>query len=240
MSVTVRDIITEAATRANVNPGRSKRLPDDLFESGMKLFEGVLEEFSANDYIDAYQNEVDFNLTNDTVFVGEGTEAEVIANKIQLPKKVLYKYTGQMDWTPMEFIAYQSFYSAAYSDYVVSWQPVGPNLYKLYFKPRFVGTNPQIKLIYNVEMKYVDNDPVNLPTPYIELLTRALAVKYAIKYPRVDGSKLASLKEEQAELEKTLKANNASLKIITRGGNPSSGPYRGMLRGGEYISRSWF
>lgn len=238
--VTIRDLITEAATRANVNPSRAKRLPDDLFVSGMKLFEGVLEEFSSKDYIDAYQNEVDFNLTNDTVYIGEGNDAEVIANKIQLPKRVLYKYTGQNDWIPMEFIAYQNFYSAAYSDYVVSWQPVGPNLYKLYFKPRFVGTNPIIKVIYNVEMKFSDNEPINLPTPYCELLTRALAVKFAIKYPRVDGSKLASLKEEQAELENTLAANNASLKIITRGGTPSSGPYRGMLRGGEYISRSWF
>lgn len=238
MAVTVRDIITEAAARANVCPHK-KVLPDDQFVAGLQLFNGLLQEYSNNDYITAYQNEVDFNLTHETVIVGDGTDAEVAAPKIQLPKRILYKYTGQIDWTPMEFIAYDNFYSVSYSDYVTSWQPIGPNLYKLYFKPRFVGQNPQIKLIYNVEMSYVDNDTVNLPTPYIELLTRALAYKFTVKFPRVDQSKQMSLKAEQEELENSLKATNASMRIITRGGTAYGGSMKGYFRSGAFISEGW-
>lgn len=238
MSTTVREIITEAASRSNVCP-RKRVLPEDIFISGLNLFDGVMQEFSSKDYITAYQNEVNFNLTNTEVYIGEGDDADVTANAIQLPKRVLYKYSGAVDWTPMEFIAYDNFYSAAYSDFVVSWQPVGKNLYKFYFKPRFVGNGPAIKVIYNVEMEYKDNDTINLPAPYIELITRDLAYKFAVKYPRAGQEKQLSLKNEFEDLEKSLKATNASMRIITRGGTIGSGPYRGMLREGSFVSNQW-
>lgn len=238
MSVTVRDLLTEAASRANINP-RKKVLPEDLYISGLQLFDGVLQDLSSKDYMDAYQNEVDFTPSQETVIVGDGVDATVTAPSIQLPKKVLYKYNGQIDWVPMEFIAYNSFYSSSYSDYVVSWQPIGPNQYKLYFKPRFLANNPQCKLIYNVEMKFVDNDVISLPTPYIELLTRAVAYKYAMKYPRAGQEKLLTLKADFDELENSMKSNNASLKIITRGGNIPGGSYKSRLRSGSFISDVW-
>lgn len=238
MSVTVRDIITEAASRANLCP-RKRVLPDDMFQSGMQLFEGVLQDMSSKDFIDAYQNEVNFTVSSETVYVGAGADADVSAPAIQLPKRVLYKYAGQIDWAPMEFIAFENFYSSSYSDFIVSWQPVGPNLYKLYFKPRFLLNNPEIKLIYNVEMSYKDNDPVNLPTPYVELITRALAFKFALKFPRAGEGKLAALKADYDELENSLKANNASMKIITRGGYGIGGSYKAILRSGSFISDGW-
>lgn len=238
MSTTVREIITEAASRSNVCP-RKRVLPDDLFVSGLNLLDGVMQEFSSKDYITAYQNEVNFNPTAETIKIGEAEDADVVANGLQLPKRVLYKYNGAVDWTPMEFIAYENFYSGAYSDFVVSWQPIGNNLYKLFFKPRFIANGPVCKLIYNVEMKYKDGDTINLPTPYIELITRDLAYKFAVKFPRAGQEKQLSLKNEFDDLEKSLKSTNASLKIITRGGTPASGPYRGMLREGSFISNQW-
>lgn len=237
MSVTVRDLLIEAASRANINP-RKKELPEDLFVSGLQLFDGVLQDLSTKDFIDAYQNEVDFNPQSTIVYVGEKTDDHVDAPKIQLPKRVLYRYTGQIDWTPMEFIAYNNFYSSAYSDYIVSWRPEGPNLYKLFFKPRFLTTNPICKLIYNVEMKYTDDEVISLPTPYIELLTRAVAYKYALKYPRAGQEKLMGLKNDYEELERSLEANNASMKIITRVGTPGSS-YKSILRSGSFISNMW-
>ena len=234
----VRDIIVEAASRANICP-RKRVLPDDIFVSGLMLFNGVMEEYSTSDYIDAYKNEVDFNPTTESVIVGVGVDAAVEAPGIQLPTRVLYKYDGGIDWTPMEFISYDNFYSAAYSDFITSWQPIGPNQYKIYFKPRFLGNNPQCKLIYNVEMKYGDNDTVNLPTPYVELVTRALAYKMAVKYPRVDDAKRASLKEEQKELESSLKANNSSMRIITRGGTAPGGSINAWFRSGGFVRDSW-
>lgn len=235
----VRDIIKESAARANVCP-RKRELPEDQFVSALQLFNGVLEEFSSKDYIEAYKNEVDFSPTTEGVYIGEGEDADVTANGIQLPKKMYYKYNGAIDWTPMEFIAYDNFYSATYSDFIVSWQPVGPNLYKVYFKPRFLQNNPQCKLIYNVEMKYVDDDVVNLPTPYIELITRALAYKLSVRYPRVDTTKQNSLKAEQDELEASLKATNATMRIITRGGSLPGGSMQSYLRSGGFIADTYF
>lgn len=235
---TVRDIIVEAASRANVCP-RKRALPEDIFVDSLMLFDGVMQEFSANDYVTAYQNEVDFNPIHESVLVGEGEDVEVEAKKIQLPKRVLYRHIGQVDWIPMDFQAYDNFYSAAYSDYIVSWQPTGRNQFKLYFKPRFVCTQPQCKLIYNLEMIYKDDDVISLPTPYIELITRALAYKMAVKWPRVDESKKAGLLKEFEDLEASIKATNASNRIITRGGH-GGGSLRGDFLSGAFISNRYF
>lgn len=234
---TVREIITEAFNRTNLIP-RKRDIPADMFISGLIQFKGILQEFSNKQYITAYQNEVDFTLPTETIYVGAGDDAEVIANAIQMPVKVLYKYEGQVDWAPLEFIAYENFYSSAYSDYIVSWQPVDKNLFKLYFKPRFLQKNPQLKLIYNVEMEYNDNDTVSLPTPYIELLTRALAYKLSIEFPRVGSEKTAYLEKEYNDLENSLRAVNASNRIITRGGY-GGGSINGWFRSGGFISDRW-
>lgn len=238
----VRDIIVEAAARSNVCP-RKRVLPDDIFVSGLSLFNGVLEEYSTSEYIDAYQSESDFAPKFESILAGEGeeiTDTDVACPQIQLPKRILYKYAGAVDWTPMEFISYSDFYSCAYSDYVCSWQPAGKNLFKLYFKPRFVGTNPECKIVYNVEMQFKDGDTINLPTPYVELITRNLSYKFAIKYPRVEESKKASLLSEKEDLERSLKANNASMHIITRGDTVMGGSYQANLRSGAFISNRYF
>lgn len=234
---TVRDIIIESASRSNVCP-RKRALPEDVLVSSLQLFDGVMQEFSSNNYVTAYQNEVDFAPTTESVLVGEGNDVAVEAKALQLPKKVLYRYDGQVDWVPMNFEAYENFYSVAYTDYVVSWQPTGKNQYKLYFKPRFVGTQPKCKLIYNLEMHYSDDDTINLPTPYIELITRALAYKMAVKWPRVDESKKAGLLKEFEDLERNISDTNASNRILTRGGN-GGGSMRGDFLSGAFISNRW-
>lgn len=214
MAVTVRDLIIEAAARANINP-RAKRLTDDVFTSGLLLLRGILQDYSTRNYIVAYKSEVDFD-PKVSVLVGEGPDAEVYAPKIMAPQTCLFQPNSSLDWTKLDFISYDQFYSDTYNDYIVSWQPVQANLYKIYLKPRFAAQNRKCKLIYNVEMQLEDNDTVTLPTPYIELLTRALAYKLAISFPRADTTKMNLLKNELDELENSLAAANSSNRIITR------------------------
>lgn len=214
MSVTVRDLIIEAASRANINP-RTKRPTDDIFVSGLQLLHGILQEYSTRNFIVAYKSEVDFD-PKISIMVGEGPDAEVSAPKIMAPQSCLFQPNSSIDWTKLDFISYDQFYSDTYNDYIVSWQPVQANLYKIYFKPRFAAQNRKCKLIYNVEMTLNDNDTITLPTPYIELLTRALAYKLAISFPRVDNTKMTLLKNELDELENSLAAANSSNRIITR------------------------
>lgn len=234
---TVRDIIVEAAARCNVCP-RKRELPSDIFVSALNIFNGLMQQYSTDGYIEAYKAEVDFKPSLESVYVGTGDDAEVAAPGIMLPKKAYYKYAGAVDWTELNFVALEQFYSAAYSDFVVSWQPAGYCLYKIYFKPRFVANGPTVKLVYNVEMTFNDNDTVNLPTPYQELITRALTYKLAVRYPRVDDAARNRMKAEEEELERSLKATNASQRIITRGGYGGAS-MTAQLRSGAFVQKAW-
>lgn len=212
---TTRDIIVEAYARNNLVP-RKREVPSDMFTEGLITLNGILQDYSTRGYIVAYKAEVDF-YPQPTVLVGDEVDADVSAPKIVQPQNCLYQPNTSIDWTKLDFIAYDQFYSDSYNDYTVSWQPVQHNLFKLYFRPRFAAQNRKCKLIYNVEMTLADDrNPISLPTPYIELLTRALAYQLAIIYPRVDQTKLLGLKTSMESLEHTLMAQNSSNDILTR------------------------
>lgn len=229
---TWRDVITEAAVRANI-VYRKKEVPADIFTTASNLLKGILQEYSNRKFITAYSNEADFVPVSESFLVGEGPDVIVQAAKIQAPQSILYRINDN-EWVPLNFIAYDQFYAAGYGDYCVSWQPTGINQYKLYFRPRFVTQNRTCKLIYTLEMQFGDNDTINLPTPYVELLTRSLAYKLTVAYPRTDTTKQNSLKLELTELENMLQASNASQKIITR--NLSNrGSLLGNLISGEFV-----
>jgi hypothetical protein len=227
-----RDIITEAANRSNIVP-RKRDLPADIFTTGSNLLKGIFQEYSNRKYITAYRNEVNFVPLTESFLIGEGPDVTVEAVKIQCPESCLYRLSDS-DWVPLNFIAYEQFYDGRNGDMSVSWQPTGKNQYKIYFKPRFLSGNRECKLIYTLEMEYNDNDEINLPVPYIELLTRALAYKFAVTYPRTDTNKQMLLKTELTEIENMLASANSSNRIITR----ESG-YRnsilGNFLGGSFI-----
>lgn len=209
-----RDIIVEAANRSNVSP-RKRDIQPDVFTTGSNLLKGILQEYSNRKFITAYRNEVNFMPVSESFLIGEGPDVIVEAPKLQSPESCLYRLSDS-DWIPLNFIAYEQFYDGRNGDMSVSWQPTGKNQYKIYFKPRFLSGNRECKLIYTLEMNYNDDDEINLPVPYVELLTRALAYKFSITYPRTDTNKQMSLKTELTELENLLAAANSSNRIITR------------------------
>lgn len=229
---TWRDVIYEAASRSNVNP-RKKDLPADQMTTGTNLLKGILQEYSNRKYITAYRNEVDFEPVQESFLVGEGTDVIVEAPKLQVPESILYRLNDS-DWMTMNFVAYEQFYDGRNGDFSVSWQPTGARQYKVYFKPRFLAGPRKCKMIYTTEMEFSDNDTINLPTPYIELLTRALAYKFTVVYPRVDTNKQMTLKNELTDLENMLAAANSSNRIITRETGANSSLLSNFL-GGTFI-----
>lgn len=228
-----RDIITEAVTRSNLNP-RKKDIPTDMFVTASNLLKGIFQEYSNRNFLAAYQSEVNFTPNHESIIIGEGTDAEVAAPKIQNPTAALFRNTNGIDYTPLNFVSYNQFYSIGNSDFSVSWQPIGQNLWKVYFKPRFLTNGREVKIIYNVEIDYNDDDVISLPTPYIELLTRALAYKLTTVFARTDTTKASMLKNELDTLENQLEATNASRKIITRD-NGYGGTLLGDFIGGRFI-----
>lgn len=231
--VKYRDILLEALARANLNT-RKKDPPADMLVAASNLLKGIFQEYSNRNFLTAYQAEANFEPTAETVIIGEGVDAAVSAPKIQCPTSILFRNDNGIDWTPMNFISYNQFYSMGYSDFSVSWQPVGPNLWKIYFKPRFLATTRTVKVIYNVEIDYSDDDLISLPTPYVELLTRALAYKLTVAFPRTDATKATMLKGELDTLESQLEASNASQKIITRDSG-AQGTLYGDFVAGRFI-----
>ena len=228
---TVRSIITEAAVRANLTQ-RKRDLAPDIFTSAYNLFLGILRDYSNRNYITAYRDAVDFIPQNESVIVGEGPDAEVSAPKIQTPVRVMYKVGN--DYNALDFISFDQFFSAKATD-IVSWQPIGANVWKLYFKPQFLSAGRTVKLVYNKEMVFEDNDIVSLPSQYIELLTRALAYQLSIEYPRSDANKTITLKTEMESLEKTIMAANSSNRILTR--NVYGQSLLGGFLGGTFLPR---
>lgn len=228
---TVRDIITEAASRANLCQ-RKRDLASDIFTSAYNLFLGILRDYSNRNFITAYRDSVDFIPQNESIIVGEGIDAAVSAPKIQSPVAAMYKIGA--DYNELDFIPFDQFFSKKATD-IVSWQPIGRNLWKLYFKLYFLSAGRTVKLVYNKEMVFEDNDEVSLPSQYIELLTRALAYQLAVAYPRADEAKKLSLKVEMENLEKSIAAANSSNRIMLRDSFGQS--LLGGFLGGTFLPR---
>jgi len=209
-----RDVIVEACNRSKVVP-RKRDVPADVFTTASNLLKGILQDYSNRKFITAYRNEVNFTPIQESFLVGEGPDVIVEVPKLQTPEAILYKLSDN-DWVPLRFVAFEDFYNAGNGVYTVSWQPTGPNQYKVYFKPTFLSGNRTCKLIYTNEMVYDDNDTINLPTPYVELLTRALACALCDSYPRTDQTHVQNLNIQLEKLENSLIAANSSNRIMTR------------------------
>ena len=236
---TVRDICVEALSRSNLCP--RKRTPSaELFRDAFNLFTGILQEYSDNGFIVAYQNDLDFQPNKTRYVVGKDSEqTDLVVDSLEKPYRVYYRPKGVIDWVPLFFISYNQFFTCGNGDFVVSWKPLDDNLWEIIFKDRFIPLHNECKLVYNIEMNFKDDDVVSLPSQYIELLTRALAYKLSVAKPRVDGNKTDMLKMELDILEKQIIADNSNERIITRSsiyGNSLLGDFFG----GTFISNQWY
>lgn len=199
----------------------------------------------AKDIKRAYRVYAPISQTHTFVPAGDGKflfdlYPDVELNDLMTPVQGYFKDAlTSMDWVPMPFISYDQLYSVSYGDYVISWKPIAEGAYEVYVKPRFLQLKRPVKIIYNIVMEYKDNDVVSLPTPYIELLTRALAYKIAITYPRVDATKMSLLKNEYDELTANLEASNASQRILTRECGTGK-TLMGSFLDGSFISDRWY
>lgn len=230
--VSVRNIIVEALDRANL-ANRKQGAPADLMEASYQRFCGILREYSDNNLITAYRGEVDFTCETEQVELG-GVELPCNGNITQV-NSLFYKAEGAIDWNPMKFVALESFYDGANSDYCYSWQPVGQNKFKLYFKPRFAIQHRIVKVVYDEDIKFGLDDDIALPRVYTELLTRAVAYKMSVDRPRTSDTKRLSLEKELTELESQIKANNADNRMLTRPSNAGRVFNMSSMISGDFI-----
>lgn len=197
--VTIRDILTEALTRSNLIT-RKRQAPADMMENAFRLFKGIISKYTFDNFINYSRSEIEVIPYDNKVTI---TDVASIAT-------VLVYDNG---WHEMRFVSYSQFYQDQ-GDYVYTWKYNDRDI-ELYFKDK--AKNHRVKIITNIELDYNINDQLPVPSMYVELFTTALTYKLAVNYPRLDATQVNVLKNELEEIEKTVKANISSNKILTRG-----------------------
>lgn len=204
MATTVKEILIEGLVRSNLVP-RKRAVPADMLQNAYRLFVGILQKYNFSNFISFARNDIEIHPTDDKI--------ELAIENINNISSIVYK--DGIDYNELRFVAYEQFFQEN-SDYVYTWKYTDNNNIEIYLKPRFVAQNKTIKVIFNKELSYSLDDELSIPQVYEELFICSLTYKLALAFPRMDANQIAILKGELDDIEKTVKQNISSNKIITR------------------------
>lgn len=208
--MTIKEILIEALSRTNLVP-RKRACPADMLENAYRLLRGIIQKYNFSNFISFARDEIDIIPTD--------TKIELGIENINNIHSVSYKDGN--DWNELRFVAYEQFNSTN-DDYVYTWKYTVDNTIQIILKPNFVNSNRTIKAIYTVELIYAIDDTIHIPAIYEELFLAALSYKLALTYPRMDPAQVQLLKIELDDIEKVVKQNISSNKILTRNTSSSS------------------
>ena len=115
---------------------------------------------------------------------------------------------AELNFTPLS-----TFYSNdAWDIYCAA--PVGDNKVKLYLPKELVGR--EVRIVYNTSMKFKDNDYLELPEVYRELLTLSTTIGLLMEDADSDPTQLNNFNTMLVKLENQIAANNANTRRIVR------------------------
>lgn len=203
---TVKDIIIEAAARANLCP-RKRAIPADLLESAFRLFNGIIQQYTYDNFVNYVRETVTVEKCNTKTEFDLDDMSSIVTVSVD---------DNHIQATPLEFVAYEQF-STEPNGYIYTWKYTDDGKVEMYVKDIVAGRNVQV--VYNKKISYGLDDQLHIPPVYEELYTAALTYKLAVTHPRTDGSQVALLKSELESIERTVKALVSSNKILTRGSN---------------------
>lgn len=204
MATSVKNILIESLNRSNLVP-RKRVAPADMLESAYRLFKGICQKYNFSNFISFARNDIEIIPTDDKI--------ELAVDNVNSISTIVYKHG--IDYCELRFVSYEQFFQET-DDYVYTWKYTIDNTIDIYLKPKFVAQNKTIKVIFNSELSYNLDDELHIPQVYEELFVCALAYKLSVVYPRTDSTQTQILKNELDEIEKIVKQNISSNKIITR------------------------
>lgn len=204
--MTYKEVIIDSLANANLVP-RKRVAPADMLESAKRLLDGILRKYSFANFISYARDSIEVIPTENVVEL-DLPDATSISN-------VQYKISDNV-YADMRFVSFEQFFTD--NDlYTYTWKYTKDNTIQVIFKPEFVNSaNRNIVIYYNERMNYGLDEELKVPEIYKELFTVALTYKLAITYPRLDDNRIAILKGELDEIEKTVKGLVSSNKILTR------------------------
>ena len=115
---------------------------------------------------------------------------------------------AELNFTPLS-----TFYSNNAWD-IYCAVPNGDNKVKLYLPKELVGR--EVRIVYNTSMKFKDNDYLELPEVYRELLTLSTTVGLLMEDADSDPTQLNNFNAMLVKLENQIAANNANTRRIVR------------------------
>lgn len=144
----------------------------------------------------------------------------------------MYRMKGQTgSFSKMDFIPLVDFY-ADVSKTIYNASPVGENKVELLLPPGM--DNYDFKLVYYTKMEFKDDDYIELPEAYKELLTLAVTVGLLSEDADSDPKQLANYSAQLTSMEDLVGATNVTTRRMTREPDGSS---LDSLRSGAFIRR---
>lgn len=144
----------------------------------------------------------------------------------------MYRMKGLAgSFTKMDFIPLVDFYSDV-SKTIYNASPVGENKVELLLPSGL--ENYDFKLVYYTKMEFKDDDYIELPEAYKELLTLAVTVGLLSEDADSDPKQLANYSAQLTSMEDLVGATNVTTRRLTR---EPDGNCLDSLRSGAFIRR---
>ena len=131
----------------------------------------------------------------------------------------------------MNFVPLVNYYADGSRDSYCTY-PVGENKSEVLLPPGMDGY--EFRIVYYTKMSFKDNDYIDLPQAYKELLTLAVTVGLLSEDADSDPKQLANYSAQLTSMEDLIGANNVTTRRLTR--EPDGG-VNDALRSGAFIRR---
>ncbi|MBO7413954.1 MAG: hypothetical protein J6U20_09905 [Fibrobacter sp.] len=157
---------------------------------------------------------------------------DVIVPDIERIMACMYRLKGeQTAFAKMNFVPLVNFYADPSKD-IFSASPVGENKVELLLPSGM--DNCEFRIVYYAEMHLADDDYIELPDAYKELLTLAVTVGLLSEDADSDPKQLANYSAQLTSMEDLIGATNVTTRRLTR---EPDGSTVDSLRSGAFIRR---
>lgn len=154
---------------------------------------------------------------------------DVIVEDVERIVGVMAKSKNEQGaYTDLNFVPLTSFYTDGGTEIYCS-VPAGDNKVKLMLPEELTGWS--VKVVYNTSMKFQNDDYIELPEVYRELLTLAVTVGLLSEDADSDPTQLNNYSRMLERIEHQIMANNANTRRIVR----KSDKCRNSLYTGSFI-----
>ena len=239
--ITVRSIITEALSRANL-VSRRRSAPADMMESAFRLLKGVASKYSNDNLLTFLTAEKKHVLDKREFIIGEFEDVpleyltlDIECPRIQKVNKVYWHTTdptGLGNYVELKFASPDDFDSYPDGAAIYTAQPI--NDLQIILKTKLmVDPRIELKIMYNRKWKLDLDDELRIPEQFIELFTVALTHALALAFPRLSTEQVNLLKRELKDMEDNVRVSSRAVKYVGRTPRPWTGFSRSAFLSGS-------